>query len=228
MRIKKIVFIKFPFKSLLLFIFFLPSTSLFSQTDSLAFITINFNIGNSFYTPPDDGIPNSYLSNPLFNTSASIDIGFRLNRRTQLFFGQHISGRSYRVMNSNAGTYGFISKDISKSISSKRISLNWMIYNKKNTKLFYFNGLGYSRVNTDIKYVYNDSIPVNNYTTRNRQSTKQEPSIFASLGFGIEHRLFLKEIYLMSQLEYIVSNKFGSATSINRLNLSAGISLKFY
>lgn len=228
MQMKNVVIPKHPFKAWIFFIFLLPSNTLFSQTDSLPFITLNLNVGNSFYTPHNEGIPNSYITQPQYNLSASIDIGFRLNHRTQLFFGWHLSGRNYRIINANPVPNGFVSKDRSTSINSKAITLSWMVYNQKNTKLFYFNRLGFSRVINDIKYKYDDTFPVNYYALRNRQSTSREPFLMASLGFGIEHRLFLKEVYIMSQMEYTVSNKFGSATSINRLNLSAGFSFKFY
>lgn len=228
MQIKNVVIRNHPFKAWIFFMFLLPSNTLFSQTDSLPFITLNLNVGNSFYTFHNDGIPNTYLSHTTFSPSFSVDIGFRLNDRTQFFIGRHYFARSYRIMNSNPGTYGFVSKDRSTSINSTTFTLSRMLYNQKNTKLFYFTRLGFSKVFNTIQYVYDDSFHVNNYTVRNRQSTSQETYIMASLGFGIEHRFFLKEVYIMSQMEYILSNSFGSATSINRLNLNAGFSFKFY
>ncbi len=216
-------------KKILLFGFLTGFITLRSETNPLPFITLNFSTGTGFYTTLNhEKIPDSHIRQPIYNPSFSVELGFKLSEKTQLFIGRNLSVHSYRIMNSHPQPYGFVSKDVSTTIWCTPLSLSNMVYNKNDTKLFFVCRLGFPKIITDVRYIYNDSIPPNNYTLRYRQDGSIDRSIMASVGAGIEHQLFIKEVFVMCHAEYILGSRFGSTNSVNRLCISAGLSFKVY
>ncbi|MDI1235505.1 MAG: hypothetical protein PSX81_14595 [bacterium] len=214
-------------KNILFILFFITFFSLKAENDSLPWITLNIKTGLPLFLYPNtENIPNASVSQSILqNRSYMIDFGFRLNKKSQLFLGGQILGRSYEIVSHNTG-YGFVSKNHGTSILSLALTYSYLFYNKNNLKCFIIPRLWFSHIAEDIQYKYNDSIPPNNYTIRGRMVNPTVTStISPSFGFGLERKLFIKELYFMFQTEYVFS-PYGHRTS--RLCLNTGLSFKIY
>lgn len=209
---------------------YLVSVTVNLKADPLPFITLNFKGCLAIFPKKPEIANGTALSqNITGNKGYFFDIGFKLSERLQLFTGRQYLTRNYKIVYPPQ-KFGLAYIDHRISIASTPISLSYLMSNQKKTKLFYVQRLMISTVNEDVKAIYNDSMPPSPYASRNRQLSEKYRALCTSFGVGIEHQLFIKEIFVMFQAEYALelAPRVNQTTSFSRLSFNAGLSFKIY
>ncbi len=192
------------------------------------FFKLNIQKTNAFYYIKQPSYGHYTQNYFLLNGFLDVSLEKRFSDDNYIGIGLNYQGRIYDLNISNSGVNELYKSHFTSSLFSYYLKFNFPIDSGKHSNT-YLSFAGYmTKTYNDKTDYYNDTIPPNNYTLKNRMNGEQYTSFSPVIGINNEYRLG-NFVYFKSGLEFIPAyGNSGLYKNNSRLSLNIGIQLRIY
>lgn len=169
----------------------------------------------------------------LKNSWNYFELQTRINSDNRMTIGLQMIGRNFSIHYTPTPRGNLMEKRHSSVIQSFYVGLEHLLIDKdQKHQVFYVSKLFISKLIDGTTLYYDDTIPPNNYTMKERYDILGPASLISLSAGGIyERRLYENILYARINPEFvfnIMTNKSGRSNATNRFVINLGICLRVY